>query len=50
MASTKAFTTQVLVMTMMALKLAKEKGTISLAEYNMYLSELEQIPNKLKKH
>ncbi len=48
-ASTKAFTTQVMVMAMMALKLAKEKGTISLAEYNLYLSELENIPVKIEK-
>jgi glucosamine--fructose-6-phosphate aminotransferase (isomerizing) len=48
-ASTKAFTSQVLVMAMMALKLAKEKGTISLSEYNLYLSELAQIPEKIEK-
>ncbi len=48
-ASTKAFTTQVMVMAMMALKLAKEKGTISLSEYNLYLSELAQIPEKIEK-
>ena len=48
-ASTKAFTTQVLVMAMMALKLAKEKGTLSIAEYNMYLSELAHIPEKIEK-
>jgi glucosamine--fructose-6-phosphate aminotransferase (isomerizing) len=48
-ASTKAFTTQVTVMAMMALKLAKEKGTISLGEYNLYLSELENIPEKIEK-
>ncbi len=48
-ASTKAFTTQVMVMAMMALKLAKEKGTISMSEYNMYLSELAYIPEKIEK-
>ena len=48
-ASTKAFTTQVMVMAMMALKLAKEKGTISMSEYNMYLSELASIPEKIEK-
>ena len=48
-ASTKAFTTQVTVMALMALKLAKEKGTISMATYNMYLSELENIPKKIEK-
>jgi len=48
-ASTKAFTTQVTVLTMIALKLAKEKGTMPMNEYNMYLSELEQIPQKIEK-
>ena len=48
-ASTKAFTTQVLVMAMMALKLAKEKGTISISEYNLYLSELAIMPEKIEK-
>ena len=48
-ASTKAFTTQVMVMAMMALKLAKEKGTISMSEYNMYLSELANMPEKIEK-
>ncbi len=48
-ASTKAFTTQVMVMAMMALKLAKEKGTISMSEYNLYLSELASIPDKIEK-
>ncbi len=47
-ASTKAFTTQVTVLTMMALKLAKEKGTMPVDEYNMYLAELEQIPQKIE--
>ncbi len=48
-ASTKAFTTQVNVLTMMALKLGKEKGTISMADFNRYLNELENIPNKIEK-
>ncbi len=48
-ASTKAFTTQVTVMAMMALKLAKEKGHISTASYNLYLSELAMIPKKMLK-
>ncbi len=46
-ASTKAFTTQVNVLTMMALKLAKEKGTISAPEFNQYITELENIPEKI---
>jgi len=48
-ASTKAFTSQVAVLSMIALKLAKEKGTISMSEYNMYLSELSNIPEKIEK-
>jgi len=48
-ASTKAFTTQVTVMAMMALKLAKEKGHMSTATYNLYLSELAMIPQKMLK-
>jgi glucosamine--fructose-6-phosphate aminotransferase (isomerizing) len=48
-ASTKAFTTQVNVLTMMALKLAKEKGTISAPEFNQYVTELERIPEKINK-
>ena len=48
-ASTKAFTTQVNVLSMMALKLAKEKGTISADEFNQYISELERIPEKITK-
>ena len=43
-ASTKAFTTQITVLTMIALKLAKIKGTISQRDYMMHLRELEMIP------
>jgi len=48
-ASTKAFTTQVNVLSMIALKLAKEKGTISLDEFNKYIFELDRIPEKINK-
>lgn len=48
-ASTKAFTTQITVLTLIALKLAKEKGTISKSEFHHHLQELELIPNKVKK-
>jgi len=48
-ASTKAFTTQITVLTLIALKLAKEKGTISNSEFHMHLQELELIPDKVKK-
>ncbi len=44
-ASTKAFTTQITVLTMIALRLAKAKGTISQRDFMLYLRELELIPN-----
>ncbi|MGB5942153.1 MAG: glutamine--fructose-6-phosphate transaminase (isomerizing) [Leeuwenhoekiella sp.] len=43
-ASTKAFTTQITVLTLIALKLAKAKGTISNSDYRMHLQELDRIP------
>jgi len=46
-ASTKAFTTQITVLTLIALKLAKHKGKLSLTEFRTYLQELEQIPAKV---
>jgi len=47
-ASTKAFTTQITVLTMMALRLAKAKGTLSNTDFHRYLQELEIIPEKVK--
>ncbi|MAM19001.1 MAG: glutamine--fructose-6-phosphate transaminase (isomerizing) [Christiangramia sp.] len=47
-ASTKAFTTQITVLTLMALKLGKFKGTISNSDFHMYLQEMERIPEKVK--
>ena len=47
-ASTKAFTTQITVLIMMALRLAKAKGTLSNTDFHRYLQELEIIPNKVK--
>ena len=47
-ASTKAFTGQVTVLTMLALALAKEKGTISTENYKHVVKELHEIPNKIK--
>jgi glucosamine--fructose-6-phosphate aminotransferase (isomerizing) len=47
-ASTKAFTTQITVLTMIALRLAKAKGTLTQSEFHMYLQELELIPEKVK--
>ena len=48
-ASTKAFTTQITVLTLMALKLAKEKGEFSESKFHEFLTELETIPAKVKK-
>ena len=47
-ASTKAFTAQVTVLTLMALSLAKKKGTISDSKFRTLLSELEAIPQKVQ--
>jgi glucosamine--fructose-6-phosphate aminotransferase (isomerizing) len=47
-ASTKAFTTQITVLIMMALRLAKAKGTLSNTDFHRYLQELEIIPNKVR--
>jgi glucosamine--fructose-6-phosphate aminotransferase (isomerizing) len=45
-ASTKAFTAQVTVLTMFALKLAMARKTISVEEYRMLVKELAEIPAK----
>ncbi len=47
-ASTKAFTAQVTVLTLMALSLAHKKGTISETKFHTMLAELEAIPEKVK--
>ena len=47
-ASTKAFTTQITVLTLIALRLAHAKGTLSTSEYQRYLQELEVIPDKVQ--
>ncbi|HMP88230.1 MAG TPA: glutamine--fructose-6-phosphate transaminase (isomerizing), partial [Lacibacter sp.] len=46
-ASTKAFTAQLAVLTMVALKIAREKGTISEERYLHLLTELEALPEKV---
>jgi len=46
-ASTKAFTTQITVLTMIALRLAKAKGTLSNSDFHRYLQELEVVPEKV---
>lgn len=48
-ASTKAFTAQVTVLTLMALSLAHKKGTLSESKFRTMLSELEIIPEKVKR-
>lgn len=48
-ASTKAFTAQVTVLTLIAIAVAKRKGTISEETYQQLLSELEGIPAKVEK-
>ena len=47
-ASTKAFTTQITVLTLMALRLARAKGTMSSSEFRHHLIELETIPGKVE--
>lgn len=47
-ASTKAFTGQVTVLTMLALAIAKEKNTISDEEYTSVVQELNAIPKKIE--
>ena len=46
-ASTKAFTTQITVLTMIALRLGKAKGTLSNTDFHTFLQELEIIPEKV---
>ena len=48
-ASTKAFTTQVVVLILMSLRIAKLKGTILETDYQRLIAELELIPTKVEK-
>ena len=48
-ASTKAFTTQITVLSLIALKLGQKKGTLSKSDYYYYLQEMELIPGKVEK-
>lgn len=48
-ASTKAFTGQVMVLTLFALALGHELGSISQMEFEKYITELALIPEKMKK-
>ena len=48
-ASTKAFTTQVIVLILMALKISQKNGNLTLSDYHQLIRELELIPTKAKK-
>ena len=48
-ASTKAFTAQISVLTMMALMIAEKKGSLSESKYRALLFELESVPEKVAK-
>lgn len=47
-ASTKAFTTQITVLTLIALKLAREKSSMGDAEFTHLINELEALPSKVE--
>lgn len=47
-ASTKAFTSQVTILTLLALMLAEKKGTISASRYYRMLHEFNNIPEKIE--
>lgn len=47
-ASTKAFTTQITLLTLIALRLGKANGTIFNVDYNRYIHQIELIPQKVK--
>ncbi|PZF72013.1 glutamine--fructose-6-phosphate transaminase (isomerizing) [Taibaiella soli] len=47
-ASTKAFSTQVSILTLLALQIAQSKGTISTSKLRQILYELEHIPEKIE--
>ena len=47
-ASTKAFTTQITILTLISLKLARAKGTLSDSAFRLYLQKMELIPTKVE--
>ena len=47
-ASTKAFTAQITILAMMAISLGYKKGVITETRYKLLLSELNDIPNKVR--
>jgi len=48
-ASTKAFTAQVTILTLLALEIAKAKGTITQSRFFQIIRELDRIPEKIEK-
>jgi glucosamine--fructose-6-phosphate aminotransferase (isomerizing) len=48
-ASTKAFTAQVTVLALMAVAMAKLRGTMTIKEITVFMKELEAIPAKIEK-
>jgi glucosamine--fructose-6-phosphate aminotransferase (isomerizing) len=48
-ASTKAFTAQVTVLSLMALSIAQKKGSISDSRFRLLLTELDAIPSKVER-
>jgi glucosamine--fructose-6-phosphate aminotransferase (isomerizing) len=48
-ASTKAFTAQVAVLTLMALQIARTRGTVNDSRFHHLLNELEALPAKVEK-
>ena len=48
-ASTKAFTTQVVVLILTALRIGKQRGTLSITDYHQIITELNLIPSKIEK-
>ncbi|WP_068596537.1 glutamine--fructose-6-phosphate transaminase (isomerizing) [Vaginella massiliensis] len=48
-ASTKAFTAQLTILALIAIKLGKHKGKLSNERFNLLIRELEQIPSKVAK-
>lgn len=48
-ASTKAFTAQVTILTLMAIMIGRQKGAISQSRFNRLLIELENIPGAVEK-
>lgn len=48
-ASTKAFTTQITVLALLALKIAKARGELNNQDYHIHLREMQMIPGKVER-